>query len=284
MADSDVEIRAATLDDVPAIRRLLAAHGDDGPATTVDIVGPYLGHLIEHATALVSERAGEILAFGAGADTGVSRHLADLFVRPELLGQGVGQPLLAAVFGDTWPRTTFASADPRAVPLYVRAGMTPLWPCLYLEGSPEGLPAPDPAITITAAASERLAELERAWTGAHRPIDHAFWASQADAEPFAVFQGGQPVALGYARARQASPARVIDRMVVRPGSDPIAPVLAAIRLGARGSAIVVCLLGPNPVLPILLQARFRIIDRDQFMASDPTLVDPIRLLPNPGML
>jgi len=162
--------------------------------------------------------------------------------------------------------------------------MTPLWPCLYLEGSSDGLPAPDPTITIAAAAPDRLADLERAWTGAHRPIDHAFWASLADAEPFAVFEGGQPVALGYARARQASPARVIDRMVVRPGSDPIAPVLAAIHHGARGSAIVVCLLGPHPVLPVLLQAQFRIIDREQFMASDPALVDPIRLLPNPGML
>ena len=284
MADSGVEIRAATLDDVPPIRRLLAAHGDDEPPTTVDIVGPYLAHLIEHATALVSERGGQILAFGAVANTGVSRHLADLFVRPDCLGQGIGRPLLTAVFGDAWPRTTFASADPRALPIYVRAGMTPLWPCLYLEGSPEGLPAPDPAITITAAAPDRLSELERAWTGAHRPRDHAFWASQADAEPFAVFEGGRPVALGYARARQASPARVIDRMVVRPGADPIGPVLAAIRLGARGSAIVVCLPGPHPVLPILLQAGFRIIDRDQFMASDPALVDPIRLLPSPGML
>jgi GNAT superfamily N-acetyltransferase len=284
MADSDVEIRAATLDDVPSIRSLLAAHGDDGPATTVDIVGPYLGHLIEHATALVSERAEEILAFGAGVNTGVSRHLADLFVRPDSLGQGIGRPLLAAVLGDAWPRTTFASADPRALPLYVRAGMTPLWPCLYLEGSSDGLPAPDPTITIAAAAPVPLSDLERAWTGAHRPIDHAFWASQADAEPFAVFEGGQPVALGYARARQASPARAIDRLVIRPGFDPIAPVLAAIRHGARGSAIVVCLFGPQPVLPILLRARFRIIDRDQFMASDSGLIDPIRLLPSPGML
>ena len=284
MDDGVTQIRPATLDDVPAIRSLLAAHGDDGPATTVDVVGPYLGHLIDHATALVSERGGEILGFGAAVNTGVSRHLADLFVRPDVLGQGIGRPLLATVFGDARPRTTFASADPRALPLYVRAGMTPLWPCLYLEGVPDGLPAPDPAITIATAAPDRLSDLERAWTGAHHPIDHVFWASQADAEPFAVFEGGQPVAFGYARARQASPARVIDRMVVRPGSDPTAPVLAAIRFGARGSAIVVCVFGPSPVLPFLLEARFRIIDRDQFMASDPALVDPLRLLPNPGML
>jgi GNAT superfamily N-acetyltransferase len=282
--DGTAQIRAATIADVPAIRSILAAHGDDAPQTAVDIVGPYLAHLIERATVRVGDRGGEIVGFGAVIDTGISRHLADLFVRPDLLGQGIGRQLLGAVFGEECPRTTFASADPRALPLYVAAGMRPLWPCLYLEGSPAGLPAPDPAITTARAEPGRLAELEREWTGAHRPTDHAFWASQADAEPFLVLEGGQPVALGYARARQASPARVIDRMIVRPGSDPIAPVLAAIRLGARGAAIVVCLLGPSPALPILLQARFRIIDRDQFMASDAALIDPTRLLPNPGML
>ena len=40
----------------------------------------------------------------------------------------------------------------------------------------------------------------------------------------------------------------------------------------------------NPVLPVLLGAGFRIVDRDQFMASDPGLIDPARLLPNPGMM
>ncbi len=42
--------------------------------------------------------------------------------------------------------------------------------------------------------------------------------------------------------------------------------------------------GPSPVLPVLLAAGFRITDRDEFMASDPGLVDPARLVPNPGML
>jgi Acetyltransferase (GNAT) domain len=232
----------------------------------------------------VSDRAGEVVGFGAVVDTGVSHHLADLFVRPDLLGQGIGRPLLAAVFNDAWPRTTLASEDPRALPLYVQAGLTPLWRCLFLEGSPEGLPAPDPSVTIAPADPRLLAHLELGWTGADRPTDHAFWATQAEAEAFAVFDAGQPVALGYARARQVSAARVIDRMIVRPGSDPIAPILAAIRFGARSSMIVVCLLGPNPVLPILLQAHFRIVDRDQFMASDPAVIDPVRLLPNPGML
>jgi hypothetical protein len=35
---------------------------------------------------------------------------------------------------------------------------------------------------------------------------------------------------------------------------------------------------------VLLEAGVRIVDHDQFMCSDPSLVDPARLLPNPGML
>jgi hypothetical protein len=42
--------------------------------------------------------------------------------------------------------------------------------------------------------------------------------------------------------------------------------------------------GPNPAVRPLLEAGFRIEERDTYMASEPDLVDPARLLPNPGML
>ena len=57
------------------------------------------------------------------------------------------------------------------------------------------------------------------------------------------------------------------------------------RRAARDNPVLrVHVLGPNPLLPALLEAGFRIVDRDQFLASEPDLVDPVRLLPNPGML
>src|SRR5664280_1860090 len=87
VTDNGLVIRRATLDDVPVIRALLAAHDNDSPVTTVDIVGPYVRHLIGHAIALVTERDGELVAYGAALDTGIARHLADLFVRPGLLGR-----------------------------------------------------------------------------------------------------------------------------------------------------------------------------------------------------
>src|SRR5262249_2524629 len=150
-----------------------------------------------------------VVAYGAAVDAGVTLHLADLFVRPDLLGHGIGRPLLATVLGDATSRTTFASADPRALPSYVRAGMAALWPCLYLEGDgawiaePGGLEAHD-------ADPAELAELERDWTGILRAEDHAFWGSQAGADPFVVDDAGGPVAFGYARARQASRGRALD--------------------------------------------------------------------------
>jgi hypothetical protein len=73
-------------------------------------------------------------------------------------------------------------------------------------------------------------------------------------------------------------------MVVRPGADPVVPVLAALRRGARGGSVAVFLPGPSPVLRVLLDLGFLVQDRDQYLASEPGLVDPARLVPNPGML
>lgn len=275
--------RPATPEDIPVIRGILAAHGNDGPVTRVDIVGPYVRHLVTRHRTLLTEEDGVAVAFGAVVDAGLAVHLADLFVVPDRLGQGLGRPLLTALFRDAPRRTTFASEDPRALPIYVRAGMTPLWPTLHVVGDATSLAMP-PGLDVVAARPEELAALELAWTGADRADDHRFWASQADGDPFLVVDREGPVALAIGRARQVSDVRVIDRMRVRPGADPVPAVLAALRRTDRGTRVVVSLLGPNPVLPALLDLGFHVTDRDQYLASDPGLIDPARFLPNPGML
>jgi hypothetical protein len=127
-------------------------------------------------------------------------------------------------------------------------------------------------------------DLERAWTGSDRSTDWPFWASMAEADTFVVEAGAVPVGVGMARAKQVTTARALDRLVIAPGVDPVDVALAAIRRASRGGAVQVTCPGPSPLLPVLLEAGFRIVDRDQFLASDPSLVDPARLLPNPGML
>ena len=74
-------IREATEDDLPAIREILAAHGNDGAIVIADVVGPYLRHLIAHGRARVAADDGAVVGFGAAIDTGRSVHLADLFVQ-----------------------------------------------------------------------------------------------------------------------------------------------------------------------------------------------------------
>lgn len=284
------EIRVAGPADVPAIRGLLAAHGNDdapGSAEGPDIVGPYVRHLVARHRALVAEESGTVVAYGAVVDAGVAVHLADLFVDPERLGRGIGGAVLATLYAglaDGTPRTTFASDDPRAMPAYVRAGMLPRWPMLYLEGFGAAL-APVVGVRARDAGPAELAALELAWTGADRPADHAFWASQAGADAFVVEDAGGPVALGYARDRQISrDVRAIDRLVVRPGAEPVGAIVAALRRSSRDGRVQACVPGPNPAVPALLASGFRIVDRDTYMSSTPDPVDAARLLPNSGML
>jgi GNAT superfamily N-acetyltransferase len=284
--DAAAAIRLATVDDIPAIRRILAAHENDGPVAPggVDIIGPYVRHLVERHRTLVSEQDGGIVAFGSVLDTGRARMLADLFVEPGRLGTGLGRPLLTALFEDAPVRATFASSDPRALPLYVRAGMTPLWICLYVEGGADQLPPVDPSLDVRDATPGELATLEEAWTGAARPDDHVYWADQPDADPFLVADAEGPVAFGYGRAKQVTATRALNRLLVRPEADPVPSILAGLGRAARGGRVQACLLGPNPALPLLLQAGFHVVDHDQFLCSDQSLVDPARFLPNPGML
>ena len=281
---SRVGIRAATDDDVPGIRAVLAGHGNDGPVVIADVVGPYVRHLISRGMAQVAVDGESIVGFAAALDTGRSIQLADLFVHVDRLGQGTGGPLLDAALGPPRPRTTFASDDPRALPLYVRAGMMPLWASLYVEGSASSLPEPSRAVTTEPAQPDALAALELSWTGYDRSADHAFWATMADADLFVVRDGGEVAGFGCGRVRQQVATRVLDRLVIHPDADPVATTLAAVARAARGGPVTTCLLGPHPALRPLLETGFKVVDRDQCMASDPGLVDPTRLVPNPGML
>ncbi len=242
-----------------------------------------MGHIVVHHRALVTEIDGTVVAYGAVVDAGVAVHLADLFVDPGRVGQGIGRPLLTELFAGIDRRTTYASDDPRALPIYARAGMAPRWVSLYLDGLAPAIEAAA-AMEVVDAEPHRLAALEREWTGAFRPGDHTFWATQGDADPFLVLDADGPVAGGYGRARQRSDDRVLDRLVLRPDADPVASILAAVRRAGRGGGVRVIVPGPNPVLVALLERGFKLVDRDQYMASADDLVDPLHALPNPGML
>ena len=112
-----------------------------------------------------------------------------------------------------------------ALPIYVRAGMRPWWPNLYVEGTADRLPAPPAAISTRDATADELAETERTWSGHDRigrPGGH--WTEQPAADNFVVLDGGagrrdreRPRPAGKPAPRP-EPARRPPRRRRRPGA------------------------------------------------------------------
>jgi GNAT superfamily N-acetyltransferase len=283
VTDLDVAIRTATeadADDLDALMRRNQVL--DEPAWPAGAQLPYLRHLIARGTVAVATLDGVITGFGATISNGRATHLADLFVDPEHHGRGIGRRLLPVVFHEPGPRTTFASDDPRALPLYVRMGMTPLWPNLYVAGDPRAVP-PVAGHTVEEASLEEMAALESRWAGVDRRGELRYWASLPRARPFVVRAGERAVAAGLGRRRIVSGGHWIDHLVAAPDADPAAAILAAYRDGAGPTdRSGTCVLGPSPALPGLFAAGQTVVDRDTFLASDPSLVDPARELLNTG--
>jgi GNAT superfamily N-acetyltransferase len=284
-ARGEIGVRPACPDDGAAMLAIWAANGDEIPAGGADTLTPYRDHLLRTGRVLVAcDRDGRVLGFGAVVERADVTHLADLFVLPDHLGHGIGQRLLAALFGEARQRTTFASADPRALPLYARVGMSPLWPNLYLDVDVSRLPAPPPSLTCAPVGPDRTAELEQRWLGAADRDDHRFWAALPEARPFVVSRDDEPVAAVHARVRRTGRDRWINRLVAAPDADPVTVLVAAYHHAAEGGRVGSCLPGPSPALRPLLEAGARITDRDTFMASDPALFDAARRISDGGIL
>lgn len=281
-----VILRPGVRADGPAVVRLWAENDelDEGVLAT-DLV---LDHLFGVATVVVAEAAGAVVGFGATNRAGPITHLTDLFVDRERQGQGIGRALLAAVFRDAGDRTTFASADPRALPAYVRAGMRPWWPSLYLQLDEPALArlGPLPAGADMAILDPAVAgRAGQALGDADRTADYGHWARRPGGLLFELRLDGRPAAVGAAATRLRTSGGQLLRLRIASDADPVAAVLAALGvIGERLGPPALPLPGPHPALRPLLEAGARVVDRDTFMASDRELVDPERLLPHPAYL
>jgi GNAT superfamily N-acetyltransferase len=279
-------IRPATLEDAPVMRAVLfATVPDDDPPAAPEPLDAYFRHLVARGVVAVAEDGGSPVGFAAAVDTGRSRHLADLFVLPDRQSHGIGRRLLDAVYEDAWPRTTFGSADPRAVPLYIRAGMGAYWPNLYLSGDPAALPPIADDLAVEDASGADVAALEVDWIGADRSPDLAYWASLPGIRIVVIRRGARVVGTALARERFNGVGRWMHHAVAAPDVDGLPILLAAMRACLEGTEIGGgCIPGPAPLVRELLQVGFRIVDRDTFLASDPSIVDPHREIVNTGFL
>jgi GNAT superfamily N-acetyltransferase len=283
-----MNVRGARADDVPAMAGILAANGEPMDWPDLPQLGwPYLEHLIARARTSVAIGDDGCVGFGGSVPVGREdvRFVTDLFVDPRQQSRGAGRALLTAILDGAAGRMTFSSTDERALGLYVRAGMRPWWPLLYLEIPAGALGEADAAIETGAADVEETARWSTAWTGVDRTIDFRHYASLPEAAGFLVRDGGAIAALGWARReRKRADGRWLDHASIAPDADPIRAALAVLKAAAAGERLVTAVPGPHPVLAPLLERGARIAGRDQFCATDPTLLDPVRLLPNPGFL
>ena len=279
--------RPATPADFPALEAIYVATDPprpDEPMASAGWMARYLDFLFARGEMLVEDGESGPIGFAAVVDVGRAIHVADLFVHPAQQGRGVGARLLRAALGDRWPRMTFSSDDPRAMPLYIRTGMLPRWPNLYLDSKGRGIPAAPPSFSVRAVRPDEASATEVGFGGLDRLADYEHWAGQPGAQSFVVEEARRPVAVGNGRDRWRIPGRWIDRLIIDPSvDDVVGPVLAALEFAASGQPISIAIAGPHPAVRVLVEGGFQLYDKDTFMASEDGLLDPLHHIVDPGV-
>jgi GNAT superfamily N-acetyltransferase len=212
--------------------------------------------------------------FGGTLRRGAVTHLGDLFVLPEHQSSGVGRALLAELLEGDGPKVTFASSDPRAMGLYMRYGLRPWCPLLYLSGPSAGLAGPP----VRRAAPEEVAELDAHAGGGARAQTLAWYAATPGVTCYTT-------GAGYAFARTA-----VDKVVIGPAGgatpqDCVEAVLGAVAASAEAGVAAMAVPGGHRLAPLLVEAGWRIGDMDTFMADERAadLVRTDRYLPHPDL-
>lgn len=283
---SDLLIRDATAADLDAIAKVAIAAGQDEEWSGSDPA--YVRHLLAHGRIVAAESGGAVTGFGAARVIGTGPDavvmLCDLFVDPRAHGRGLGRAMLARLWDDGPRRMTFSSQHAHALPLYTRAGLDAWWPLLYLAGEVGTLARPA-GWDVTATAPQRVAELERDWTGTDRAADHLAWAGRPAGQPVVADRRGEPLAAGTVAGAGAEYG--IVHLATAPAAGPagardaVLAVLAS--LAPAGGRARVCLPAPHPAVRPLLAAGWRSEYLDYFMATEPGLLDPRRAVPSPAL-
>jgi GNAT superfamily N-acetyltransferase len=279
------DIRPATAADLEGIARVLAANGEALEQPGVEGY-PYLEFLLGRGRVEVAETGDGVVGFGSVIRVGDASMVTDLFVDPAHHGRGLGTALLSVTLGDAYPRMTFSSADPRALPAYLRAGMRPSWPSLYVRADQTALaclPADD-GLVVEAATVEETAKAALALNGIDRRADFAFYAAEPDAAGYVIRAGGTVAGVAWAHRDDEGHGRALAHASIARDADAARVAVAAFRAAARDEPVWGCVPGPHPALAPLLEAGARIVDRDTYCTSDPGWLDPERILPNPGLL
>ena len=248
-------------------------------------IPPYLHHVLQTGTLYVAEQDGKILAFAGAITRGNISFLTDLFVLPSYQSGQLGKTLLRCVMPqDDLVHCTMSSSDPRALALYIRAGMRPQWPhfALRLEKPRYKMPtAPDVEIIEADPGDPALVQWDAQISGRLRPVDHQFWVREEQALPLWFRRQGHIVGYGYVRLGTGS---LNDPQTCTLGpigtsipEDATACVLAAVNFALQKAEVLhIDVPGPHPCLAPLLESGFHISSFDTFVSTAVTPVFEVR--------
>jgi GNAT superfamily N-acetyltransferase len=272
-----VHIRTAGVSDLAAICDIASIV--DPPHDGADFDATYYRHLLQHGHVVVAEASDIVIGYGAAIDVDGSCHVSDLFVHQDARGMGVGRQLLdETMVGDVAARHTFASLHPAALPLYMRAGMAPTWPLLYVHGDTRRLPIS--SLTVEPCEAEVAAALEGEWLGWDRRLEYGYWSRRPGSQIFVVMDATSAIAVGCSVSSRG--VHSLGRLAFGDAADARAVAAAAVR--SCGGDVMVAVPGDNPAARMFVESGWRVIDLDLYCADAPDLVDPRRLLPHPGLM
>ena len=236
----------------------------------------YLRHVLQTGMLYVAEQDGKVLAFGGAIIRGNISFLTDLFVLPDQQSGQLGKTLLRSVMPqDDLVHCTMSSSDPRALALYIRAGMRPQWPhfALRLEKSRYKMPpAPDVEIIEADPGDPELVQWDARISGRLRPVDHQFWIREERALPSWFRRQGQIVGYGYVRLGAGTlndpQACTLGPIGTSAPEDAPACVLAAVNFALQHAEVLyIEVPGPHPCLAPLLESGFHITYFDTFVST-----------------
>ena len=293
---SDFSLRAATPGDLPAIHHVWYATEIVGEANPPPLgePHPWLRHVLRTGTLLVAERDGAVIGFAGIIERGELVYLTDLFVAPETQSHGVGGALLNAILPrDGRKLATIGSSDPRALALYIRAGMAPEWPDFQIHVERERWRAADVDLGgLQVVEAARLDPDLLAWdaeiSGRSRPEEHQYWVDECAGTPFWFQRAGERIGFGYVRLAPETTLQPADMAVVGPigvrdSRHATACILAAVGWALEHAPRARLLVpGPHPALGPLLTAGGVIEYVEMFLCSAPPCVDATRYLPSDG--
>lgn len=298
-------LRPASPADLPAIYDIWyrdEVADDPNPPAKGPVAPTFAFEAQRGALRVAEDDAGALLGFGGSmrweSPRGTLTYLADLFIEPHMQSHGIGQALLDALALRETPRCVHASHDLRAIALYTRWGMRPLWPNLWLVADPEWgarrlptLPGADVTVVEAAPDDSALAAWDARCFGFARPDDLAWLVAVRDAQPLWFQRGGRTIGYGFVQRR-------CDESLWRPEAWTIGPIGAETPEDARDCVCVATrwaveragvarlgVPGPHLALPPLIEAGCRIVYNETFLASDDApLPDFTRYLPSGVLL